>query len=262
MPLIQDSIHIYLITLTHNKKGVRKMNVNRYRNPNTNRGLIPQKPVIIPRIADEPPLSKRLGDSSVLNTATQRLREDIVLEVSGQEGNSTYLKTRTSKKKYLLVVSLVICVVLLAGLTILLMGYFNKTKAGNSATTAHAKTVIDLNNPNYTIVASPTSGNKGTFSKALETYAFFDTLDGKKIQVTEQPQMKKYSTIQAEVNDLANTAGATTHFQTSGSISYLKTDLTSGYQIVFAPVNGLLITVISVDTHSIGSWTSYISSLK
>lgn len=82
------------------------------------------------------------------------------------------------------------------------------------------------------------------------------------MQVTEQPQMKKYSTLQDEVNDIAKMSGATTTFQTVGGTSYLKTDPSASDQVVFAPVNGLLITTVSVDSHTVDSWTGYVNSLK
>jgi hypothetical protein len=121
--------------------------------------------------------------------------------------------------------------------------------------------VNNLTSPNFATVSSSTAGSTGTFDKYQETYAFTDSLDMQKIQVTEQLQKKKYSTIQDEVNSVASSSNATSSFTTLNGYAFLKTYPNSSIQIVFAPVDGLLITVVSSTSHSLSSWTSYINSL-
>jgi hypothetical protein len=172
---------------------------------------------------------------------------------------STPTKSNHPKKFIWIVLAGVVIAIVLAG------GYLwhkDHHKAAPDAIGSSTQSQADSLTPNYTVV-EPKNDVKlpiGTFSKALETYGFFDTLDGTQIQVTEQPQMKKYTSIQSEVSSLAKTVNATTPFSTTDGTSYLMSE--PGIQTVLSPVSGLLITIVSTTPHSISDWATYVNSLQ
>lgn len=227
------------------------------------RGVAPPKPIIKPM--QNTPQVSTVPVTEITQQLPQAVDKFDHMEQPKVQPYYDIANKKTSKKNYIFISAafVTLLVLLFCGFLIWENHQSSNNTSKNKTYGVNSRYVLITNQANFQTVKSPTENvSKALFNPNLETYAFSDIAGGQKIYVTEQPQSKKFPTIQSETDSTAQLIGANVNFKTNNGTAYIKSDPGTGAQIVVAPVNNLLITLTSNLPLSTPAWTAYLNSLK
>jgi hypothetical protein len=167
-------------------------------------------------------------------------------------------------KKKIIIISSGILIAIVAGVVILSINQRNLTNGANRGNTNEIVQDLEYQTilPDGKSISELGGWKRVSPDKAAPVYAYADTIDGKSINVSEQPLPDSFiGDTDEQVADLAKKFNATTKIQ-AGDIKVYVGSSSRGPQSVIFTKNSLLILIKSQEKIDDAAWIRYIRSLN